>query len=215
MPARTFDITFADRYSLCVINADEYINEEQPEKIAQGFYNDTYLFDQNACTAPHLVIWIGNKENVKNSKNIFWDKLYEVVKDNYEVQPIIAVDKLTALFNQAVNSDKIRKESSTDNLIWRVELENLEKNLDEYRCSSGYFSEYHATSLTELTQIVNRKYQTMAYYGFGIVELESFIKKEHPSGIDRIVPIGKTMDFSLIWDGYDLIETLTRKIEIL
>ena len=27
-------------------------------------------------------------------------------------------------------------------------------------------------------------------------------------GIDRVVPFGKTTDFDLIWDGYDLIYTL-------
>jgi hypothetical protein len=33
-------------------------------------------------------------------------------------------------------------------------------------------------------------------------------------GVDRIVPIGKTMDFDLIWDGYDLIERFTRTIDL-
>jgi len=33
-------------------------------------------------------------------------------------------------------------------------------------------------------------------------------------GIDRIVPIGATMDFSLIWDGRNLINTLSREVEI-
>ena len=32
------------------------------------------------------------------------------------------------------------------------------------------------------------------------------------SGVDRIVPIGKTMDFDLIWDGYNLYEMMTRRI---
>ena len=42
-----------------------------PEKIAVGFYNDTYLFDQNACTAPHLIIWLGNDENIEIAKEYF------------------------------------------------------------------------------------------------------------------------------------------------
>lgn len=33
-------------------------------------------------------------------------------------------------------------------------------------------------------------------------------------GVDRVVPIGKTMDFDLIWDGYDLTSQLTRVISI-
>jgi hypothetical protein len=215
LAARAYDITFADRYSICVINANAYVNEEKPDKIARAFYNDTFLFDQNACTAPHLVIWLGDNENVTRSKNIFWSELYELVKAEYKVQPVIAVDKLTALYNQAINSDHIRKESAIDNLIWRIELENLNQDIDEYRCSSGYFCEYHASSLSELTNIVNRKYQTLAHYGFDLGELVNFIKREKPSGIDRIVPIGNTMDFSFIWDGYNIIEALSRKIEVI
>ena len=34
------------------------------------------------------------------------------------------------------------------------------------------------------------------------------------SGIDRIVPVGKTMDFSLVWDGRDLINELSRVVVV-
>ena len=214
MPPRSFDITFADRYSLCSINADEYIKEKLPNKIAQGFYNDTYLFDQNACTAPHLLIWLGTKDNVNKAKRIFWDSLYEFVKLNYEVQPVIAVDKLTSFYNQSVYMNQITKSVTPDNLIWRVELQDLSKNIDEFRCNSGYFSEFHATSLSEINNIIDRKYQTLAYYGISKKELNEFMKYEKPKGIDRIVPIGRTSDFSLNWDGIDLIKTLSRVIEI-
>ena len=44
--------------------------------------------------------------------------------------------------------------------------------------------------------------------------MNDFILLEKPNGIDRIVPIGKTTDFSLTWDGFDLIDTLSRKIEL-
>lgn len=33
-------------------------------------------------------------------------------------------------------------------------------------------------------------------------------------GIDRVVPLGKTMEFDLIWDGYHLYERLTRVIRV-
>ena len=34
-------------------------------------------------------------------------------------------------------------------------------------------------------------------------------------GVDRIVPMGKTMDFDLIWDGYDLVSRLTRTVSMI
>lgn len=215
IPPRSFDVTFADRYSLCIINADQYVNEKAPEKIAAGFYNDTYLFDQNACTTPHLIIWLGSDENVEIAKKIFWDNLYKIVKSRYQVFPVIAVDKLTTFYKQAAQSDQVKKTISPDNLIWRIELKDLAKDIDEYRCTSGYFSEYHAASIFELSKIINRKYQTLSYYGIEKNDLINFITQVKPSGIDRIVPIGKTTDFSLTWDGFNLIETLSRRVDVL
>ncbi len=34
-------------------------------------------------------------------------------------------------------------------------------------------------------------------------------------GVDRVVPVGRTMDFDLIWDGYNLVTQLTREVVIL
>jgi hypothetical protein len=215
LPARSFDITFADRYSICVINADVYCNESNPEAVANGFYNDTFLFDQNACTAPHLIVWMGDSGNISKSKAVFWDTLYRLVKNRYEnIQDVVAIDKLTVLYDEAVHLQNIKKIPSQDNLLWRIELETLPENIDEFRSSCGYFTEYTMQSLAELKKIINRKYQTVAYYGFPADFFADFIRKLSPSGIDRIVPIGHTMDFSMTWDGFDLIETLSRKIVV-
>lgn len=216
LPPRSYDITFADRYSLCVINADEYVHETKPEAVAQGFYNDTYLFDQNACTAPHLVVWLGSTDNVAQSQAIFWEQLHGLVKQKYQdVQPVIAVDKLTALYNQAaISGVSVSKSHADDNLLWRVTLDTLPANIDEFRCSSGYFSEYHATALADIARIITRKYQTVAHYGLSVEQLKTFVTDLSPAGVDRYVPIGKTTDFSLVWDGYDLIGMLSRCVVI-
>jgi hypothetical protein len=41
------------------------------------------------------------------------------------------------------------------------------------------------------------------------------LEETRPVGIDRIVPMGKAMDFALIWDGYDLIRQMSRRVTIL
>jgi hypothetical protein len=212
---QAFDITFADRFSICAINADNYLNALNKEKIATDFYNDTYLFDQNSCTSPHLVIWIGIDVNIAKAKSIFWNKLHAQVKrKKYKLNSISAIDKLTNFYNQAINFKNIKLEYKEDNLIWRVLLTEVRDDLDMFRCNSGYFMEYHASSISDLSKIVNKKYQTLAYYGFSKEELINAIKQSRPKGIDRIVPIGRTMDFSLLWDGYDSIGILTRNIDV-
>ena len=128
IPAKSYDITFVDRYSMCIINAEEYLKEENIEQIARGFYNDTYLLDQNACTAPHLIVWKGNHDTVEKAKEKFWNSLKALLKDLYpEVQPVIAVNKLTTFYSQAFELNNLDRVLPEDNLLWRVELNELPK----------------------------------------------------------------------------------------
>jgi len=62
--------------------------------------------------------------------------------------------------------------------------------------------------------ICNEKTQTLSYYGVLKEVIKDFVINDKPSGIDRFVPIGKSMDFTLIWDVHDLIRELTRKISV-
>ena len=213
LPPRSYDITFADRYSLAVINADALIVETNFDKLAEGFYNDTYLFDQNACSAPRLVIWTGKKENIIKGKNMFWGAVEKRV-EQYNMSSILTMDKLSALYWQSTQCEGIQRVTPKDNKLWRIHISNISPDIDKFRCAGGYFLEYEADSLNELKEIVNRKYQTLAYYGYSRKELSDFMKFNRLNGIDRIVPFGKTTDFSLVWDGYDLIRSLSRECPI-
>ena len=214
IPARAYDVTFADRYSIAAINADEFVNEQNTTKVAENFFNDTYLFDQNACSAPRLVIWTGDKKNISQAKEMFWSAL-QLRIDQYVLSPILSVDKLSALYLQSQDNAEIRREIPIDNKLWRIKVSELSVDIDKNRCAGGYFLEYDASTLNELKKIVNRKYQTLAYYGYDNDELSKLVLEMKFNGIDRIVPIGKTTDFSLIWDGYDLISALSRVCSIL
>lgn len=217
IPPRAFDICFADRYSLAAINAEKLIadqlNTGHLNQLAEKFYNDTYLFDQNACSAPHLVCWLGEKENVKKAKEVFWDAVQQVTEQKYQFQDVMAVDKLTALYKQAC-AMPTHEEETKNNILRRVEIDALPQDIDSFRCAGGYFTEYTAQSLDEIAPIVNEKYQTLAYYGFTLQELYDFVLRNRLTGIDRIVPFGETTAFSLSWDGMNLIERMSRIVDI-
>lgn len=215
LPPRSFDICFADRYSLCAIKASSIpiLNEARLNQLAENFYNDTFLFDQNACSAPHLMVWVGNKEEIAVAKRIFWRSFHRYAKSKYELQAVIAVDKLNALYHLAIEQ-KATRESTEDNLIVRAQIPALNPGIEDFRCAGGFFTEYDASSIDEISHIINRKFQTLAYHGFSTDELTRFITWAKPCGIDRIVPIGDTTAFSLVWDGYDLINMLSRRISI-
>ena len=212
---KSFDITFPDRYSFCIINSDKYINDINKKNITSKFYNDTYLFDQNGCSSPHLLIWVGKNENIKKSKIIFWDNLNQYLKQKYKSESSFIINKLLSFYIQSVKLNDIKLEDSSNNLITRVTIKEPYKNIDQFKSYGGYFNEYNTKSLKEIDKIVNKKYQTLSYYGFSKNKLKSLIKLINPNGIDRVVPIGRTTDFSFTWDGYNLINVLSREIEVL
>lgn len=92
-------------------------------------------------------------------------------------------------------------------------MPNVSAKLMELKDNSGYFMEYECNDIMELRDLRDDvRCQTIGYLGDASVFLP--LIKTGIKGVDRIVPIGKTMDFDLIWDGYNLYERMTRKIVI-
>ena len=208
---RANEITFADRHSLAVLDADAYLAAADKERIARDFYNDTYLSDQNACTAPHFIIWLGAAEKVKAAQEVFWSTLHTLVKDRYTLQGVQAVDKLTQLYRLGACFE-VRQVPAEDNLITRVRVAKLTEEMTAYRAGSGFFIEYRAQKLAEIRPLCGISCQTLSYYGVEREILLRAVLAMRPAGVDRIVPMGRTMDFALVWDGIDLIRTMSRVI---
>ena len=208
---RATDIVFADRYSFCIINADAYLASGKPEQLAQDFYNDTYLNDQNACTSPQLIIWIGTKR--REAKELFWTTLHKLVQKKYDLKPVQAVGKLSAACRISMKYD-VTIVPAPDNDIVRIQIKQLSPELMDYKYHSGFFLEYDAQSIDEMNPMCTEKCQTISYYGVPEDLILSCILHSGKKGVDRIVPVGKTLDFDLTWDGYDLMERLTRIVAI-
>lgn len=213
---RAFDITFADRYSFAVFNA-EYVaglSEVDLKKVAQDFYNDTYLYDQNACSSPRLIVWLGRQTDVDSAKQKFWNAVRQNISEKYDLAPILSVDKLSTEYKCAVELEDAKIEPSCDNLITRITLSSLPQNITDYTCAGGCYLEYQANVLAEsgLETIITQKFQTLSYLGMDAKELCEFVISNGLAGVDRIVPVGKTADFGLVWDGYDLIVAMSREI---
>ena len=212
---KSLDISFPDRYSISLIDAKSYLELKDKNRLSEFFYNDTYLFDQNACTAPHSLFWVGCDQDIEKSKIIFWELLEKKINEKqYNLNDISAIDKLVTFYSQSINKTSITK-INKNNLIWRVDNKELNQNIDDFRRASGYFNEFKIHHIDELNNIIKRNYQTLSYFGVDKNEFISFFTKKRPLGIDRVVPIGKTLDFSLNWDGYDIINQMSRVIEII
>ena len=211
---RTIELTFADRYSLCIINSDKLIGLKSYESqlLAERFYNDTFTVDQNACSSPHLILWLGKNSN-KKVKDNFWNYLSQIVDKKFDLTEDMAITKYTKLFKE-VSMDNFKSFKKYKNNIYTIQIKNLNKNIDSLRGNYGYFYEMNSKSLNILKKIDNKKIQTITYYGFKKNIFENFLMKNSLDGIDRIVPIGQALDINFVWDGHDLNRSLTRIIDI-
>jgi len=211
LPPRSNEITFADRYSLAVIDCDVYMSTESKASIAQDFYNDTYFSDQNACTSPRIVVWVG--EQKEEAKRQFWEGLHKVVEQKYAFQAIMGINKLTSSYLLAVDEPGTKIEDSEDNLIVRVNVPDITEHLMDFKDNCGYFFEYDCDDIMDIRPLCDdKRCQTVGILGNAAILLP--LLKSGIKGIDRVTPIGKTMDFDLIWDGYDLPAMLTRTVKM-
>lgn len=210
---RGLDLAFSDRHSFTIIDAKNYLDSPDKIRIAHNFYNDTLHSDQTACSSPGLVIWLGKDRTVsKNAQETFWQHLDRVASERYEFQPVSAVTKLMALCMISAQVDGVVQHPVVHNRLMRAQLSTLSHDSMEYRCHSGYFLEYFAASLDEVLPVCGEKCQTITYAGIEKDVLRDFVRNKAPAGVDRIVPIGQALQFSLQWDGYDLISLLSRTV---
>ena len=215
-PTRSIDVAFADRYSFSVIDADSILslNNDDLTKLATSFYNDTYLMDQNACSSPHLIVWLGEKGQIDEAKKIFWNSVYVEVAKKYLSEPIGVIDKYTHLCKDAIELSNATDYTNYGNLIFIIQLNKIAQGISSLRGKFGYFYEYYTRDLNSIIQIVDKTFQTLTYFGIDKSILNNFVLNNSLPGIDRIVPIGSALDISVHWDGYDLIRTLSRMIVI-
>ena len=205
---RATEITFANRFSICLIDADKYLADYNAKKTAHDFYIDTYLSDQNACSSPRIICWLGIA--TEEAKRVFWDALYDEIR-TYDIAPVTTVNKLLTFYKFAAENEcKLIMES--DCRMMRIKVESLTQKILENVGNSGFFYECDISDISEILPICTWELQTISYIGLDSEELQEFMLLNAPDGVDRIVPVGRTMDFSFSWDGRDIVREMTRRI---
>ena len=216
LPARGVDVCFADRTSLCVLGAARILELEREalEQLASSFYSDAYIMDQNACSSPRLVVWLGSEAETEEASERLWEAVRALVERRYELAEVASVDKFTQACRDAIELDCVTEMRRGDNRIYRLRLNALTGETANRRCGYGYFYEYATERLDDVVAVVTSQVQTLTYFGVPREELASFVRRNRVRGIDRIVPVGEAMDIGLTWDGYDLIRTLSRVCDV-
>ena len=157
------------------------------------------------------MVWTGSR--IEKAKEVFWEEEHKLVEQKYPFQAIQAVNKLTSSYMIGTVFPGCKVINHKDNLITRIQVLNATAELMDYKDNSGFFFEYDCKDILEIKALCdNKRCQTIGY--IGDKEMFEPLLMSGIKGVDRIVPVGHTMDFDLIWDGYDLVNMMTRIIHI-
>ena len=210
-PGKT-ELAFADRRSAAVLRADAILAKEDLTDIVRGFYNDTYLNDQNACSSPSLLYWLGTSEQVALAHEKFWKAAVPYIQSRYELGAHLAVQKWEQAMYLAATRENVKIQKSGNEVVL-VKLPELSSDVWELTVPGGFFFECSGENLEGLYSALTRKCQTLTCVDEAeCTELAEKLISAGVSGVDRVVQIGHALDFSLIWDGIDLIAQMSRQI---
>lgn len=205
---------FGSKFSYCVISLAAYLaaSAEAADRLASGFFNDVFWFDQMACSSPHLVVWVGAAEEMDRALDRFHRTLAgEIERRGHRGGPSSAVHRLNFVFDLACETD-LRADLAhreflavrlPEGAAWRKEI-----------CGAGVFTHMRVDRLPQVAELGEPRDQTVTHFGFTRPELQDLARAAGAKGVDRFVPVGEALAFDAIWDGYDLIGDFLRQVTV-
>ena len=100
------------------------------------------------------------------------------------------------------------------NNLYIIDPNRNVKKIENFRGVSGTFFQKNINQINDLKNFISKKCQTVSYFGFTKKQLELFILNNNLLGIDRLVPIGKALGIDIIWDGYEVLKSLSRSVSL-
>ena len=155
----------------------------------------------------YLLAWKKNNQLIEG----FWNMLTEIVENNYDFD-LSLTNKKTEFTSELVLREKKLSNLKFKNLkVIRYQMKNLDK-IGKLENKYGAFLEVKLSNASKIKKYINERFQTLTYYGIEKEYLTNLISKNNLKGIDRIVPFGRAFDMGQVWDGFDIILSLSRKI---
>ncbi|MBS3914082.1 MAG: hypothetical protein KG003_06255 [Bacteroidetes bacterium] len=207
------DLVFADRYSAALVHSGALISASETElkQLGAALYNDAYSFDQKGCSCPQLLFFLGDIEENQKAESMLYSYLLKEANSRYQTD----ISSLASLKLMQETMDAIRG-NAKNILNEKTELvfcELAENAALPENCGGGYFYTRKFGEIKELEFMMGKGFQTLTYWGLNKDQIEMLANVSAGKGIDRIVPVGKALEFGHIWDGYNLVEELmSRKL---
>lgn len=101
-------LEFPDRYSIGIFDSKWMAEREEEERnqLAVRFYNDIYHMDQNACSSPKMLFWLGDDEAGIEA----WWKAVRTAAEKYHLDAWKVSRKYEKICFAAMEKEEIRSE---------------------------------------------------------------------------------------------------------
>jgi hypothetical protein len=215
------DISFAQRYSLLLVNAESVLATDRLEQLLSQFQTDVFSFSQQACSSPKCLVWQGDAETVARAKTIFWQAWNNTLgspRSRERVKPLpeelmLKIERVQQMAVQAPIRIQVMS-----GCLSRADIDPTYLNQALLALHPGYglLLETRINALSELTECLQFRYQTLSYFGYERTDIlsDAAINAGLLQKVDRVVPLGKANEFDELWDGYDLLHEFCRVVRI-
>lgn len=202
---------FPNRVSTALLSARAVLDAapEERGRLLRGFFNDSYLMDQNACSSPSLVAWLGSATDRQQAAEVFWSELGALLEADYALDPVARIDRSLDVMRLTERQQAAVQLEQTQNDIWRLDDPALRFS----RLRFGTFLEVGVETPAQLASLLRPNEQTLTFYGCRAEEVFVALKTAR-AAVDRIVPVGRALDIGLYWDGRDMVSLLSRRVEL-
>lgn len=218
LPPLANELAFSNRWSWSVIDAETVLeaNSATLEHQANGFYNDVFWFVQQACSSPRAVLWIGHAAAIGLARKRFWPALAsEIARREARNEACeLSARVLAAHLAASDENTKVAQVTPLTNQPLRLECAELPQPLRDHHPGYGLLYELCRPSLSASSELFVGEDQSIAYWGFSREGLAAWLPSLPDRAVDRLVPLGRALQFADTWDGNDLLQSFSRQVSI-
>ncbi|SBS40439.1 Acyl-CoA reductase (LuxC) [Marinomonas spartinae] len=205
------EVYFPDRVSSLLIDCDYFIKQDERalKAFCSDLYNDTYLVDQNACSSASMILWYSKNNNFELAKNKLNESLVSFLDYKYKLETISRIEKDIDIMRYCYSVNSSLQLDKLHDKLWYIDTPSYKL----IKPKLGTFITKNIDDLASLSTIFRDNEQTLTYFGFSEGENKELFESISYPMLDRIVPVGQALDIGFIWDGKNMIYSLSKCVD--
>lgn len=212
------DLFFTSRTSIALIDevALDSLKTEEYSQVISLFVRDSLAYHQLGCSSPREVRWVRANPGSSEARHKFWTAVSHVICSTALIEPSHVTQRLVNVCNLiSIYDDGIMNVVRDYDGVYLLQSNALRDIDIVEKVVFGTFLETFSPDIESSLNGISSKVQTICCFGVSKEEVYEVLSIDSTSRVDRIVPLGGAFEMTSNWDGYDVIRTLSRIVEVL